>query len=120
VDGSLSTARETGAAVFATEEQFADLIGLDNKEIWNGLAGVKPVSKFANRKAATERIWKPIQSLGEKSVAPASEPQLDAQKAEAASAELPVAEPGTQTPKQLGPWKMHASQLRRRRRLQAH
>ena len=59
-------ARDTGAGVFSTEVQFADLIGPDNKrllEIWNSLQGVKPVTKFANRKVATERIWKAIQSL---------------------------------------------------------
>ena len=42
------------------------LIGPDNKrlvEIWNGLAGAKSVTKFANPKSATERIWKAIQSL---------------------------------------------------------
>jgi hypothetical protein len=96
VHSSRKAARETGAGVFATEEQLADLIGPDNKrlvEIWNGLTGVKPVTKFANRKSATERIWKAIQSLGEKTVAPASEPQVDAQKAEAAPVELPFAEP---------------------------
>ena len=35
-------ARETGAAVFATEEQFSDLIGPGTKrliEIWNSLSG---------------------------------------------------------------------------------
>jgi hypothetical protein len=61
-------ARDTGAGVFSTEVQLADLIGPDNKrllEIWNSLPGVKSVTKFANRKAATERIWKVIQSLGE-------------------------------------------------------
>ena len=60
-------ARDTGAGVFSSEVQFADLIGPDNKrllEIWNSLPGVKPVTKFANRKAATERIWKTIQNLG--------------------------------------------------------
>lgn len=39
--------------MFGTEEQFADLIGPDNMrlvEIWNSLPGVKPVTKFANRK----------------------------------------------------------------------
>src|SRR5260370_27202977 len=71
---SRKAARETGAGVFATEEQFADLIGPDNKrlvEIWNGLAGVKPVTKFANRKSATERISKTLQSLGEPPPPPA-------------------------------------------------
>src|ERR1035438_6680784 len=76
VHPSRKAARETGAPVFATELQLADLIGPDNKrliEIWNSLPGVKPVAKFANRKVATERIWKAIQSLGEASAAePAS------------------------------------------------
>ena len=68
VHASRKAARETDAGVFATEEQFADLIGPDNKrliEIWNSLPGVKPVTKFTSRKTATERIWKAIQSLGE-------------------------------------------------------
>jgi len=59
--------KETIGDVFSTEEQFADTIGNDNKrllEIWNSLPGVKPVSKFANRKAAIGRIWKAIQNLG--------------------------------------------------------
>jgi hypothetical protein len=56
VHASRKAARETAAGVFASEEQFADLIGPDNKrlvEIWNSLAGVKPVTKFADRKAAS-------------------------------------------------------------------
>jgi hypothetical protein len=96
VHPSRKAARETGAGVFATEEQFADLIGPDNKrlvEIWNSLLGVTPVTKFANRKVATERIWKAIQSLGEQAAAPASEPQLEATEATAVPAELPVAAP---------------------------
>ncbi len=96
VHASRKAARETGAGVFATEEQFADLIGPDNKrlvEIWNGLAGVKPVTKFANRKAATERIWKAIQSLGEQAAAPLPETPFDAPGQEVAPADLPVAEP---------------------------
>jgi hypothetical protein len=66
VHPSRKAARETGAGVFATEEQFADLIGPDNKrlvEIWNGLAGVKPVTKFANRKSATDH-FKPLLRAG--------------------------------------------------------
>jgi hypothetical protein len=97
VHASRKAARETGAGVFASEEQFADLIGSDNKrlvEIWNRLAGVKPVTKFANRKAATERIWKALQSLGEQApTAPASEPQVEVIEAEAIPAEFAVAEP---------------------------
>jgi Protein of unknown function (DUF3489) len=64
---SRKAARETGSDVFSTEEQFADLIGPDSKrlvEIWNSLPGVRPVTKFTNRKVATERIWKAIQNLG--------------------------------------------------------
>jgi hypothetical protein len=89
-------ARETGAGVFATGEQFADLIVPDKRrlvEIWNGLAGVKPVTKFANRKAATDRIWKAIQSLGQKSAAPVSETPFDRPEAHSAPTELPVADP---------------------------
>src|ERR1017187_2966615 len=96
VHPSKKAARDTGAGVFASEEQFADLIGPDNKrlvEIWNSLPGVTPVTKFANRKVATERICKAIQSLGEQAAAPVSEPQLDATEATAAPAELPVPAP---------------------------
>jgi hypothetical protein len=95
VHTSRKAARETGAGVFATEEQFADLIGPDNKrlvEIWNGITGVKPVTKFANRKAATERIWKAIQSLGEQAAAPLPETPFDAPGQEVAPTDLPVAE----------------------------
>jgi Protein of unknown function (DUF3489) len=96
VHASRKAARETGEGVFATEEQFADLIGPDNKrlvEIWNGLSGVKPVTKFANRKAATERIWKALQSLGEQAAEPTPETPFNAPGAEVAPAELPVTEP---------------------------
>jgi hypothetical protein len=31
--------------------------------IWNGIPGVLPVKKFTDRKVATDRIWKAIQSL---------------------------------------------------------
>jgi hypothetical protein len=67
VHASRKTARDAGAVVFATEEQFADLIGPDNKrlvDIWNSLPGVKPTTKFSNRKVATERIWRVVQELG--------------------------------------------------------
>ena len=64
-----SSRREAKGAdgiLFSTGKQFADAIGNDNKrllEIWNSLPGVKPVARFANRKAATERIWDAIQNL---------------------------------------------------------
>src|SRR5258708_24174299 len=85
VHASRKAARETGAGVFASEEQFADLIGPDNKrlvEIWNSLPGVKPVNKFANRKSAIERIWKALQSLGEAAAAPVPETPFDGPEAE--------------------------------------
>ena len=87
---SRKAARETNLGVFSTEEQFADTIGNDNQrllDIFNSLPGVKPVTKFANRKTATERIWKAIQSLG--GVTPAPEPVPEA--------EIAVAEPIAQT-----------------------
>src|SRR5215469_3676066 len=72
---SRKAAKETGLAVFASEEQFAELIGTDNTrmvEIWNSLAGVKPVAKFANRTMGIQRIWKTIQNLGESAPTDAS------------------------------------------------
>jgi Protein of unknown function (DUF3489) len=107
VHGSKKAARETGAAVFSTEEQLADLIGPDSKrlvEIWNSIPGARPVTKFANRKVGTERIWKAIQGLGEASAAePASEPQVATIEPEPVLAEVPVPEPSlepiqTETP----------------------
>jgi len=75
---SRKEAKETGLPMFGTEEQFADAIGNDNKrllEIWNSLPGVTPVKKFANRKAATERIWRAIQGLaGPAAAEPTAEP----------------------------------------------
>ena len=94
VHPSKKAAHDTGAGVFASEEQFADLIGPNNKrlvEIWNSLPGVTPVTKFANRKVATERIWKAIQVLG---VAPTTEPQGSAIEVDTAVAEtVPADEP---------------------------
>jgi hypothetical protein len=82
VHASRKTAKENGLPSFASDEQFADLISPDNKrlvEIWNSLPGVKPVTKFANRKVAAERIWKAIQTLGENAAAEATaEPEGEA------------------------------------------
>ncbi|MEO8592319.1 MAG: DUF3489 domain-containing protein [Candidatus Solibacter sp.] len=97
VYASRKAARETGLGVFASEEQLAELIGADNKrlvEIWNSLPGVKPVTKFANRKIAAERIWKAIQSLGEVAT-PATEPEAeDASLMDVIPAEFTVVETG--------------------------
>lgn len=112
VHTSRKAARETGAGVFSTEEQFADLIGPDDKrlvEIWNSLPGVKPVAKFANRKVATERIWSAIQDLGE-APAPASEPQASALEAETAPAEIPVTVPAPELAQTEPPFENTAPQ----------
>jgi hypothetical protein len=51
-------------------------------EVWNSLPGVKPLTKFTNRKVATGRIWKAIQGLGDiAAAAPAPEPRVGAMKA---------------------------------------
>lgn len=42
-------------------------------EIWNGLTGVKPVTRFTSRKAGATRIWKAIQGLAG-AAEPAAEP----------------------------------------------
>jgi hypothetical protein len=93
-------AKATDGAIFSTEEQFADAIGNDNQRlfaIWNSLPGVKPVTKFANRKAATERIWKAIQNLGGPvATEPAPHPEAGAIKSDPASAEIPPQSGGTQ------------------------
>src|SRR5450432_1478172 len=68
VHATRKAARESGAGVCTTEEQFADLIGPDAKrlvEIWNSIPGTTPVKKFKDRKTATERIWRAIQTFGE-------------------------------------------------------
>ena len=59
VYASRKGARETGLGVFASEEQFAELIVRDNTrfvEIWSSLPRMKAVTKFANLKVAAERI----------------------------------------------------------------
>jgi len=87
----------SGAERFATEAELNKLAANWPAErlveIWNGLAGVKPVTKFANRKSATERIWKVIQSLGEQAAAPVLETPFDAPGPEVATTDLPVLEP---------------------------
>ena len=97
VHASRKAARETGAGVFATEEQLADLIGPDTKrlvEIWNSLPGVKPSTKFAYRKVATERIWRAIQELGKPTAGElVPKPSGGGIGADTAQAEIPAAEP---------------------------
>jgi Protein of unknown function (DUF3489) len=88
VHTSRKATKETGLPAFANEVQLADLIGPDNKrlvEVWNSLPGVKPVSKFASRKVATERIWKTVQNLGDSAPAGYAEPETGTASAEAQS-----------------------------------
>ena len=69
-------------AELATEWPMSRLV-----EIWNSIPGVTAVSKFTNRKVATERIWKAIQGLG--NTAPKSETAI----AEPVVVEVTPAEP---------------------------
>jgi hypothetical protein len=108
VHASRKAARDSGAGVFSTEEQFADLIGPNNQrlvEIWNSRPSVKPVTKFANRKVATERIWKVIQDLGVVTAAvPTREPVSAAEPMPAAGAHVPdVAPPKTKASQKTTP-----------------
>ena len=64
-----SFSNQNELAELAAEWPMARLV-----EIWNGIPGVNAVTKFTNRKVATERIWKAIQSLGERPAAPAAQP----------------------------------------------
>ena len=62
VHASKKAAKETGASVFGTEEEFAG-IGSDGKRlvaIWNSLPGVTPIKKFEDRKTGVARNWKQI------------------------------------------------------------
>ena len=69
------------------------------------MPGVTPVAKFANRKAATERIWKAIQGLGEASaeVAQVAEPAAlePAPEAPEAISQEVVAEQDTALPQEV-------------------
>jgi Protein of unknown function (DUF3489) len=100
VHASRKAARDTGAGVFATEEQLADLIGPDNKRlvaIWNSLPGVKPATKFANRKVATERIWRVIQELGKPTTGELAPKPTDGEVvADTAQAQIPATEPSAE------------------------
>jgi hypothetical protein len=89
VHASRKTARESNAGVFSTEEQFAALIGSDSQrllETWNRLPGSKAVTKFPNRKVATERIWKAIQGIGEIKAPPRATQEPDGSAAGATTA----------------------------------
>jgi Protein of unknown function (DUF3489) len=71
-----------GAERFSSAEELAELATNWATprliEIWNGLPGVTPVTKFKDRKTAITRIWNAVQTLG---VDVASEPVIEADPA---------------------------------------
>ena len=62
-------AAASGGDLFTSKQEFSKLTAAWPAErfveIWNSLAGVRPVSKFKNAKTAVSRIWDRIQTLGE-------------------------------------------------------
>jgi hypothetical protein len=58
-----------GSSSFASEPEFEQLAGewpmKRLVEIWNGLPGVEPVTRFTDRKTAIGRIWRAIQPQSE-------------------------------------------------------
>jgi hypothetical protein len=97
-DISVFTSKKEAAAAsatpfdpFASQSELTELVAdwpmSRLVEIWNSIPGVTAVSKFTNRKVATERIWKAIQGLGNTSSK--SEPAI----AEPVVVEVTPAEP---------------------------
>jgi len=80
---AFATAEEAAATTttpfdsFTSQQELAALAASWPKErlvaIWNSLAGVRPVKRFANHKAAAGQIWARIQGLGQ-SAEPKAEP----------------------------------------------
>src|SRR5882672_9903828 len=52
---------------FASQQELAELVGSWPAErlveVWNGIPGVKAITRFTNRKAGVSRVWKAIQGL---------------------------------------------------------
>jgi len=67
-----------GEQPFTSQKELAELAAAWPAErlveIWNSLAGVKPVKSFKSTKTAVSRIWERIQKLGEPAQ-PAAEPE---------------------------------------------
>jgi hypothetical protein len=65
---------DTGIEQFTNEKDLAQLAGSWPMsrlvDIWNSLTGVIPVRKFTDRKKASARIWKAVQSLVPATAAP--------------------------------------------------
>ena len=80
VHATRKAARETGAGVFDTAENLAELIGEDNKRlvaVWNSLTGVTPVKKFASRAVGARRIFAEVQKLAAPAAAVALETKAE-------------------------------------------
>ena len=98
------TAHETAAEAKALEgtERFsnegalaklaADWPATRLVEIYNGLTGVTPVTKFKDRKSAATRIWKAIQTLGQPVSGGEPEPVPTQEQPEPATEEVSIPE----------------------------
>ena len=66
---------DAGGGSFASERELQELASAWPMkrlvEIWNGLPGVEPVTRFTDRKTAIARIWRAIQPRAEKGGKPA-------------------------------------------------
>ena len=73
-----------GATAFASEKELQRLatgwLAERLVEIWNGIPGVKAVTRFTNRKAGIVRVWKAIQGLA---VAAEAQPAPEAKQKKA-------------------------------------
>jgi hypothetical protein len=91
-------ARKTGAGAFDTAENFAELIGADNKrlvEVWNSLTGVTPVKKFTSAAVAARRIFAEVQKLAAPAGQANAEPEGVAPAARRSHKATAAAEPTT-------------------------
>jgi hypothetical protein len=90
----------TGAERFSSSEELATLAANWPTsrliDIWNGLPGVTPVTKFKDRKTAITRIWNTIQSL-DADVASEATPEPEG-TSEPTFEETPVEEPAAPEP----------------------
>jgi hypothetical protein len=81
---------DKGSEHFASEKDLAQLAGTWPMarlvDIWNSLTGVIPVRKFTDRKKATARIWKAVQSLVPAPAAPQARTSATAKPSKAKKA----------------------------------
>jgi len=64
-DEQRRTETDGGGSSFASEQELQEVAGAWPMkrlvEIWNGLPGVEPVTRFTDRKTAIGRIWRQVQ-----------------------------------------------------------